>query len=57
MDSIRIGKYMMLELLGSGATAEVYHTRDSMLGREVALKVLKPALVVVSKLKKGGKAK
>jgi serine/threonine protein kinase len=55
--STKLGKYELLSFLGSGATAEVYHARDSMLGWEVALKVLKPALVVVSKLKKGGKAK
>jgi serine/threonine protein kinase len=42
----RLGKYELLEFLGSGATAEVYHARDTVLDREVALKVLKPALVV-----------
>ena len=41
----KLGKYEIITLLGSGATAEVYHARDTILGREVALKVLKPALV------------
>jgi len=41
----RLGKYELFESLGSGATAEVYHARDTVLGREVALKILKPALV------------
>jgi serine/threonine protein kinase len=40
-----LGKYELLEKLGEGATSEVYRARDTALGREVALKVLKPALV------------
>ena len=40
-----LGKYKILDKLGEGATAEVYHAVDSSLDREVALKVLKPALV------------
>lgn len=41
----QLGKYELLESLGAGATAEVFRARDTVLGREVALKVLKPALV------------
>jgi len=40
-----LGKYELLSPLGSGATAEVYRARDTVLGREVALKIRKPALV------------
>jgi eukaryotic-like serine/threonine-protein kinase len=40
-----LGKYEILSKLGEGATAEVYHARDQVLRREVALKILKPALV------------
>lgn len=40
-----IGKYEIIRLVGSGATAEVYQARDIILDREVALKLLKPALV------------
>ena len=40
-----LGKYELLELLGSGATAEVYRARDTVLQREVAVKILRPALV------------
>jgi serine/threonine protein kinase len=41
----RLGKYQLLELLGAGATAEVYRALDRTLEREVALKLLKPSLV------------
>jgi len=41
----QLGKYEILESLGTGATAEVFRARDTVLGRDVALKVLKPALV------------
>ena len=41
----RFGKYEIISLLGEGATAFVYHARDRQIQRDVALKVLKPALV------------
>ncbi|MBL6981743.1 MAG: protein kinase, partial [Anaerolineales bacterium] len=41
----KFGKYEVIAELGEGATAFVYHARDIQLKREVALKVLKPALV------------
>jgi eukaryotic-like serine/threonine-protein kinase len=40
-----LGKYQIHEKLGEGATAEVYRAVDTSLNREVALKLLKPALV------------
>ena len=41
----QLGKYKIITPLGEGATAFVYHARDTQLKRDVALKVLKPALV------------
>jgi len=41
----KFGKYEIISALGEGATAFVYHARDTQLKREVALKVLKSALV------------
>src|SRR5215212_11057526 len=36
----RVGPYEVMGLLGAGGMGAVYHTRDSVLGREVALKIL-----------------
>ena len=40
----RIGKYELLETLGSGGMATVYLTADLKHDRKVAIKVLKPEL-------------
>ena len=43
---IQLGKYELLQLLGSGADRGRVPRPDITLNREVALKVLKPSLVV-----------
>ena len=39
-----IGRYEVIELLGRGGMAEVYRARDPNLGRDVAIKLIAPAL-------------
>jgi serine/threonine protein kinase len=44
--SAQLGRYSLEEHLGSGAFADVYRAIDTKLQREVAMKILKPRMVV-----------
>jgi serine/threonine-protein kinase len=43
----RIGKFEILDRLGEGALSEVFLARDTILGREVALKTFRPSAFTV----------
>ena len=39
-DGTKLGPYEILSAIGAGGMGEVYHSRDTRLGRDVAIKVL-----------------
>jgi serine/threonine protein kinase/tetratricopeptide (TPR) repeat protein len=41
---LKLGKYDVIEMIGSGGMGRVYRARDPMLGRQVAVKVLREEL-------------
>ena len=40
MDEVAFGRYRLLALIGAGAMGKVYKAHDTVMGRDVAIKVL-----------------